>query len=102
MINLLPGSQNSKAAPVLDVTKVELPSGDNVGGPILALHWERGGRHLAVLFEESHLIAVFCTTQLTMQLKITPWYVVNYRLKWITFVYALKKKSNILYCCVMI
>ena len=71
---LLPGAKTSKAKPVLDVTKVELPSGDSVGGPILDMCWDPSGRYLAILFEESHLIAVFCTTQLMMQLSVTPWW----------------------------
>ncbi|CAK1550395.1 unnamed protein product [Leptosia nina] len=69
---LLNGARDSKAQPVLDVTKVELPSGDCVGGPILDMCWDPSGRYLAMLFEESHLIAVFCTTQMLMQLTVTP------------------------------
>lgn len=69
---LMSGSQTSKASPVLDVTKVELPSGDSVGGPILDMCWDPTGRYLAIIFEESNLVAIFCTTHLMMQLKITP------------------------------
>ncbi|KAI8439177.1 hypothetical protein MSG28_013024 [Choristoneura fumiferana] len=69
---LMNGAQTSKALPVLDVTKVELPSGEPVGGPILDMCWDPTGRYLALLFEESALVAVFCTTSLLMQLKITP------------------------------
>lgn len=69
---LMSGSQTSKALPVLDVTKVELPSGDTVGGPILDMCWDPTGKYLAILFEESHLVTVFCTTKLMLQLKITP------------------------------
>ncbi|XP_053611187.1 aladin [Plodia interpunctella] len=69
---LINGTQTSKAVPVLDTSKVELPSGDIVGGPILDMCWDPSGKYLALLFEESHLIAIFCTTQLMMQLKVTP------------------------------
>ncbi|KAJ2945439.1 hypothetical protein O0L34_g251 [Tuta absoluta] len=69
---LMSGSQTTKAQPVLDVTRIELQSGDIVGGPILDMCWDPTGRHLALLFEESPVIAVFCTTQIMMQLKITP------------------------------
>ncbi|CAG4987433.1 unnamed protein product [Parnassius apollo] len=71
-MGLLSGAQTTKAQPVLDVTKVELPSGDIVGGPILDMCWDPSGRYLAILFEESYLVAIFCTTQLMMQMKITP------------------------------
>ncbi|CAK1586718.1 unnamed protein product [Parnassius mnemosyne] len=71
-MGLLSGAQTTKAQPVLDVTKVELPSGDIVGGPILDTCWDPTGRYLAILFEESYLVAIFCTTQLMMQMKITP------------------------------
>ncbi|KAG6458233.1 aladin [Manduca sexta] len=69
---LLSGSQTSKAVPILDVARVELASGDIVGGPILDMCWDPTGKYLALLFEESRLIAVFCTTHIMMQLKITP------------------------------
>uniref|UniRef100_A0A2H1WA80 SFRICE_032593 n=1 Tax=Spodoptera frugiperda TaxID=7108 RepID=A0A2H1WA80_SPOFR len=34
--------------------------------------WDPTGKYLAILFEESHLVTVFCTTKLMLQLKITP------------------------------
>ncbi|XP_004923972.2 aladin-like isoform X1 [Bombyx mandarina] len=70
--SLLSGSQTTKATPALDVTKVELSSGEPVGGPILDMCWDPTGRYMAMLFEESHLVAVFCTTYIMMQLKIDP------------------------------
>ncbi|CAH2092650.1 unnamed protein product [Euphydryas editha] len=70
--SLLNGARTSKAQPVLDVTKVELSTGDTVGGPILDMCWDPMGRYLALLFEESYIIAVFSTTQLMMQLNVTP------------------------------
>lgn len=69
------GEQSSKAQPILDVTKVELRSGDTVGGPILDMCWDPTGRYLALLFEESPLVAIFYTTYVIMQLKISPWLV---------------------------
>ncbi|CAH0679981.1 unnamed protein product [Chilo suppressalis] len=74
---LLSGAQTSKAVPVLDVTKVELHSGDTVGGPILDMCWDPTGKYLAILFEESPLVTIFCTTHLMMQLQITPCCFVN-------------------------
>ncbi|XP_068617760.1 aladin [Battus philenor] len=71
-VGLLNGAKSSKAQAVLDVTKTELASGDCVGGPILDMCWDPSGKYLAVMFEESYLIAIFSTTQLMMQLKITP------------------------------
>ncbi|XP_032519048.2 aladin-like [Danaus plexippus] len=69
---LINGAKTSKAQPVLDVTKIELPSGDIVGGPILDMCWDCTGKYLAVMFEETHVIAVFCTTQLMMHLSVSP------------------------------
>ncbi|KAM3959684.1 aladin [Aphomia sociella] len=69
---LMSGSQNTKAVPVLDVSKVELPSGEIIGGPILDMCWDPTGKYLALMYEESHIVSVFCTTNLMMQLKITP------------------------------
>ncbi|KAL0821506.1 hypothetical protein ABMA28_004970 [Loxostege sticticalis] len=74
---LMSGAQTSKAVPILDITKVELASGHPVGGPVLDMCWDPTGRYLALLFEESPLIAVFCTTHLMMQLKITPCCFIN-------------------------
>ncbi|XP_059057722.1 aladin-like [Achroia grisella] len=69
---LMSGSQSSKAVPVLDVTKIELPTGEIAGGSILDMCWDPSGKYLALMFEESYLVAVFCTTHLMLQLKITP------------------------------
>ncbi|CAG4951370.1 unnamed protein product [Colias eurytheme] len=74
---LLNGAKDSKAQPVLDVTKVELPSGDSIGGPILDMCWDPTGKYLVLQFEESHIIAVFCTTQMMMQLNVTPCCLIN-------------------------
>ncbi|CAH2092652.1 unnamed protein product [Euphydryas editha] len=57
---------------VLDLTKVELPTGDTVGGRILDMCWDPTGRYLALLFKKSYIIAVFNTTQHMMQLNVTP------------------------------
>ncbi|KAG7312449.1 hypothetical protein JYU34_001952 [Plutella xylostella] len=74
---LLSGTQTNKAQPVLDVSKVELPSGYPVGGPVQDMSWDPTGRYLALLFEESPLVAVFSTTMLMRQLKITPCCFIN-------------------------
>ncbi|XP_041982031.1 aladin-like [Aricia agestis] len=74
---LLNGTKTTKAQPVLDVSKVQLASGEVVGGPILDMCWDPTGRYLAILFEESAVVAVFCTTMMMMQLSVTPCCFVN-------------------------
>ncbi|VVD02047.1 aladin-like [Leptidea sinapis] len=68
---LLNGAKDSKAQPVLDVTKVQL-SEQCIGGPILDMCWDPTGKYLALMFEESYIIAVFCTTYMMMQLNVFP------------------------------
>lgn len=44
-----------------------------MGGPILDMCWDPTGKYLAILFEESSIIAVFCTTLMMMQINVTAW-----------------------------
>lgn len=49
------------ACRVADLTDVTLPSGHRVGGEVNQMVWDGRGRHLAVTFHDSELIAVFLT-----------------------------------------
>ncbi|KPJ12879.1 Aladin [Papilio machaon] len=68
----------ARAQAVLDVSRAALggagsgAGGEAAGGPVLDMCWCPRGRYLALTFEETHLVAVFATTQLHTQLKITP------------------------------
>ncbi|GBP67765.1 Aladin [Eumeta japonica] len=70
-------AQATKAQPVLDVTRVALSNGEIIGGPILDMCWDPTAKYLALLFQDSPLVAIFNTTQYMTQLKITPCCFVN-------------------------
>lgn len=60
------------AVPVLDVSKLELPNGNVVGGLVQAMDWEKNGRHFAILFKDTNYVAIFTTTVFPV-LHISPW-----------------------------
>lgn len=69
---LLNEAQSSKVLPVLDTSRVDLDIGESVGGAILDLVWDPTGRYLAILFEDSPHVAIFCTALILLQIKISP------------------------------
>lgn len=64
------------AGPVVDLSPVEVenaPEGEErVGGLVASMAWDKRGHHLAVVFKESSVIAVF-RTEIKTVFKITPW-----------------------------
>ncbi|XP_068084668.1 aladin isoform X2 [Anabrus simplex] len=56
----------------VDLTPIELESGDRLGGLVHSLAWDHLGHHLAVLFKDCDVVAIF-KTQLTPLLLVAPW-----------------------------
>lgn len=63
-----------KANPVIDLNpiEVEMVEDGRVGGLVTSIAWDKRGHHLAIMFKESSVIAVF-RTEIKTVLKITPW-----------------------------
>ncbi|KAJ9587941.1 hypothetical protein L9F63_018616 [Diploptera punctata] len=59
------------ALPVVDLSDIEVNEGERIGGLVSSLAWDRKGRHLAVLFKKTDLIAVFLT-EIHAVLQISP------------------------------
>lgn len=59
------------ATPVLDLSRIELPNGQIIGGLVQAMDWDKKGRHLAMLFKDTNVVAVFTTSVLPV-LHVTP------------------------------
>ncbi|CAH0389778.1 unnamed protein product [Bemisia tabaci] len=57
-----PSTEDKKSAVIVaDLTPIELVSGERIGGDIIGMSWDPRGRHLAVSFASSDIIAVFIT-----------------------------------------
>uniref|UniRef100_A0A1B6C7V6 Aladin seven-bladed propeller domain-containing protein n=2 Tax=Clastoptera arizonana TaxID=38151 RepID=A0A1B6C7V6_9HEMI len=65
-------SEEKRAAiPAIDVCAIELEGGERVGGEICSLVWDSKGRHLAIMFKQCNIIAVFYTN-ISTGLHISP------------------------------
>uniref|UniRef100_A0A1B6FTZ0 Aladin seven-bladed propeller domain-containing protein n=1 Tax=Cuerna arida TaxID=1464854 RepID=A0A1B6FTZ0_9HEMI len=65
-------SEDRRAAtPLIDLTPVELDSGERVGGEVSSLVWDKKGCYLAVTFKNCDIIAVFMTS-FVQNLKVSP------------------------------
>lgn len=62
------------ASPVIDLTPIEMDNVESgrIGGLVTSMVWDRTGHHLAIMFKDSSVIAVF-RTDIKSLLKITPW-----------------------------
>ncbi|KAK3923787.1 Aladin [Frankliniella fusca] len=56
---------------VINLAPEEVGNGLRIGGPVTSMVWDKLGRHLALIFESSPLVAVY-RTDLTPHLLITP------------------------------
>lgn len=68
------------ANPVIDLTPIEADNIDEgrIGGLVTSMCWDNKGHHLAVIFKESNVIAVF-RTEIKTIFKISPWLVLSNR-----------------------
>ncbi|XP_034243709.1 aladin-like [Thrips palmi] len=56
---------------VINLAQEEVGNGTRIGGTVLSMVWDRLGRHLALIFENSPLVAIY-RTDLVPHLLITP------------------------------
>lgn len=59
------------AVAVIDVTAIELETGERAGGEICSMVWDKNGRYLAIMFKECDIVAVFMTFIKT-KIHVTP------------------------------
>ncbi|KAL0274599.1 UNVERIFIED_CONTAM: hypothetical protein PYX00_002694 [Menopon gallinae] len=65
------------ANPVVDLTPIEVDDmEERIGGLVTSMCWDKRGHHLAVMFKESSVIAVF-RTEIKSVFKITPCCFIN-------------------------